>query len=235
MAKEKHFLKIEVHTLPNGYSLDVDGTGYMYYHEIDLIAGFMARVGLSETNYMDRGSILSALMSAMIGDAYSDAVTTLKQRVGLLTTQYTTTIERMDKAIDYVTQAEKQIDSMLGRVKALEEQIKGTEQIHIDNKKIVEDTKVKLSSIEKKADKVMDSLANSATIMRAMEEANDEIQKKKANEGLKEPDKSGDADGKFAEPAADNKRKGKGGRNKAADAKIVKEIEKKAEKNPNIK
>ena len=234
MAKEKHFLKIEVHTLPNGYSLDVDGTGYMYYNEIDLIAGFMAHVGLSETNYMDRGSILSALMNAMIGDAYSDAVTTLKQRVGLLTTQYTTTIERMDKAIDYVTQAEKQIDSMLGRVKALEEQIKGTEQIHIDNKKIVEDTKLKLASIEKKADKVMDSLANSATIMRAMEEANDAIQKK-ANEGQKEPDKSGDADDKFAEPAADNKRKGKGGRNKAADAKIVKEIEKKAKENPNIK
>ena len=234
MAKEKHFLKIEVHTLPNGYSLDVDGTGYMYYNEIDLIAGFMAHVGLSETNYMDRGSILSALMSAMIGDAYSDAVTTLKQRVGLLTTQYTTTIERMDKAIDYVTQAEKQIDSMLGRVKALEEQIKGTEQIHIDNKKIVEDTKAKLASIEKKADKVMDSLANSATIMRAMEEANDAIQKK-ANEGPKEPDKSGDVDAKFAEPAADNKRKGKGGRNKAADAKIAKEIEKKAKENPNIK
>ena len=234
MAKEKHFLKIEVHTLPNGYSLDVDGTGYMYYNEIDLIAGFMAHVGLSETNYMDRGSIMSALMSAMIGDAYSDAVTTLKQRVGLLTTQYTTTIERMDKAIDYVTQAEKQIDSMLGRVKALEEQIKGTEQIHIDNKKIVEDTKLKLASIEKKADKVMDSLANSATIMRAMEEANDAIQKK-ADEGQKEPDKSGDVDGKSAEPAADNKRKGKGGRNKAADAKIVKEIEKKAKENPNIK
>lgn len=234
MAKEKHFLKIEVHTLPNGYSLDVDGTGYMYYNEIDLIAGFMARVGLSETNYMDRGSILSALMSAMIGDAYSDAVTTLKQRVGLLTTQYTTTIERMDKAIDYVTHAEKQIDSMLGRVKALEEQIMSTEQIHIDNKKIVEDTKLKLASIEKKADKVMDSLANSATIMRAMEEANDAIQKK-VNEGQKEPDKSGDADGKSAEPAADNKRKGKGGRNKAADAKIVKEIEKKAKENPNIK
>ena len=234
MTKEKHFLKIEVHTLPNGYSLDVDGTGYMYYNEIDLIAGFMAHVGLSETNYMDRGSILSALMNAMIGDAYSDAVTTLKQRVGLLTTQYTTTIERMDKAIDYVTQAEKQIDSMLGRVKALEEQIKGTEQIHIDNKKIVEDTKLKLASIEKKADKVMDSLANSATIMKAMEEANDAIQKK-ADEGQKEPDKSGDADAKFAEPAADNKRKGKGGRNKAADAKIVKEIEKKAKENPNIK
>lgn len=234
MAKEKHLLKIEVHTLPNGYSLDVDGTGYMYYNEIDLIAGFMAHVGLSETNYMDRGSILSALMSAMIGDAYSDAVTTLKQRVGLLTTQYTTTIERMDKAIDYVTQAEKQIDSMLGRVKALEEQIKGTEQIHIDNKKIVEDTKVKLASIEKKADKVMDSLANSATIMRAMEEANDAIQKK-ADEGRKEPDKSGNADGKSAETASDNKRKGKGGRNKAADAKIVKEIEKKAKENPNIK
>jgi cysteinyl-tRNA synthetase len=234
MAKEKHFLKIEVHTLPNGYSLDVDGTGYMYYNEIDLIAGFMAHVGLSETNYMDRGSIMSALMSAMIGDAYSDAVTTLKQRVGLLTTQYTTTIERMDKAIDYVTQAEKQIDSILGSVKSLEEQIKGTEQIHIDNKKIVEDTKAKLASIEKKADKVMDSLANSATILRAMEEANDAIQQK-TNEGQKEPDKSGDADGKFAEPAADNKRKGKGGRNKAADAKIVKEIEKKAKENPNIK
>jgi cysteinyl-tRNA synthetase len=188
---------------------------------------------------MEKGTVLSTLFSAMMGDAYADAVTTLKQRVGMLTSQYNTTIDRMDKAIDYVSQAEKTISGFLNRLDTLEQMIKGTESEHVQSKKEVTEIKVRLNEIERKSNKLAESLANSATIMKAMEEANEASKKikktEKADEGQEEPDKSGNADGQSAEPAADNKRKGKGGRNKAADAKIVKEIEKKAKENPNIK
>jgi cysteinyl-tRNA synthetase len=174
-------------------------------------------------------------MAAMLGESYTTAVTTLKQRVGLLTSQYNTTIERMDKAIEYVTSAEKTIDGMIKRIEAIEDQLKGTEAQHAENKKVVDDVKAKLADIDKKADKVMDSLANSATILRAMEEAGEAVKENKADEGQEEPDKSGDTDVQSAEPADDGKRKGKRVSRKDADAKIIKAIAKKAKKNPNIK
>ena len=215
---------IIVKTLPNGYSLTVEGEDFMYFNEVDLLAGFMAHVGLGETKTMEKGCILSSLFAAMMGDAYNDSVTTLKMRVGLLTSKYTTTIERMDTVIEYVTQAEKTITGLLKRLDDIEAEIKGTEKQYADNKKVVESTAKKLEDIEKKNVEVMNALSNTATILQAMEET-----KKKKKGGR--PSKS--------EPAAsdDSKPKGRGrnGRNKDADAAIVKEIEKKSKKNPNIK
>lgn len=233
--KTKDAIQVKVQTYPNGYGLTVNGEEFMYLNPMDLVAGFMAHVGLGEPTQMEKGSILSALMAAMLGESYTTAVTTLKQRVGLLTSQYNTTIERMDKAIEYVTSAEKTIDGMIKRIEAIEDQLKGTEAEHAENKKVVDDVKDKLADIDKKADKVMDSLANSATILRAMEEAGEAVKENKADEGQEEPDKSVDADGQSAEHADDGKRKGKRVSRKDADAKIIKAIAKKAKKNPNIK
>jgi cysteinyl-tRNA synthetase len=227
MAK-KNLSKIEVKTLPNGYALTVDGKEYMYFNEIDLMAGFMGHVGMREVDYADRGTILSSLMSAMLGDTFTDAVATLKQRVSLLSGKYETTLERMDESIAYVNDAQKQIDRMRKDIQQLHDDFKAALN---DNNKIKSETTgafAMLKVIQDKCDKTQNALANIETIVKAKEEA------LKADEG-QEPDKSGDADGQSAEPAADNKRKGKGGRNKAADAKIVKEIEKKAKENPNIK
>ena len=36
MAKE--LMKISVETKPNGYSLDINGTGFFYFNELDLLA-----------------------------------------------------------------------------------------------------------------------------------------------------------------------------------------------------
>lgn len=176
------------------YELHVGGGEFIYYNKVDLLAGFLAHVGMSETSPMDKGTILSGLFSAMMGDAYADAVTTLKQRVGLLTSQYNTTIERMDDAINYVTQAEKQIDGLKSRIKSTEDALKSTESLHAENKKNVGDTNTRLKDIEsrvdalnKHAEEVMNKLVNILTTYQAIEEAK---KNEVAEEGAEKPSKS---------------------------------------------
>jgi predicted nuclease with TOPRIM domain len=224
MAK-KDLAKINLSTLPNGYALTVDGKEYMYFNEIDLMAGFMGHVGMREVDYADRGTILSSLMSAMLGDTFTTAVATLKQRVSLLSGKYETTMEKMDDAIAYVNDAQKQISRLEKDIQNLQD---GFKEALNENNQLKSDTAsafTMIKEIQKKCDKAQNTLANIETVMKAKEEA---------DEG-QESDKSGDADGKSAEPADDTKQKGKKGSRKDKDAKIIEAIEKKAKKNPNIK
>lgn len=189
--KEKTMISLQ--TVTNGYTLSVDGNEFMYYNEIDLLAGFLAHVGIGETTPMEKGTILSSLFSAMLGGAYADAVTTLKQRVALLTSQYTTTIDRMDKAIDYVTQAENQIEGMMNRVKAMENAIKATDMTQATTKRDVSDANNrmtmimgKVAELDERAEKVFDKLTNILNVQQAIEKSKEE---KPADEGG-EPSKS---------------------------------------------
>lgn len=222
MAK-KEKMTLTVKTVPNGYTLKVDDQEFMYFNEIDLLAGFLSHVGMGETNSMEKGTILSSLFSAMMGDAYADAVTTLKQRVGLLTSQYTTTIERMDKAIDYVTQAEMQIKGFMNRIKATEDAMKSTELMHADTKKEVGATNTRMTMIENRvcdinkfAEEINNKLTNIMTAHKVLEEAKNG---KTAEEGAEKPSKSGD-----------DKKKGHATRKERDEA-----ILEKAKKNKDIK
>lgn len=183
--KTKDSMQISLQTHPNGYGLTVNGEKFMYLNLVDLMAGFMAHVGLGFETQMEKGTILSSLMAAMLGDAYTDAVTTLKQRVGLLTSQYTTTIEQMDKAIDYVAQAEKTISGLTARIENIETNLKATEVDHAKNKKAVDDVAKTIVEIDKKAENVFNSLSNSATIIKAMEEAGKAAEDNKGKKGKK--------------------------------------------------
>lgn len=221
---------------PKSYELNVGGGEFLYYNKVDLLAGFLAHVGMSETNPMDKGTILSGLFSAMLGDAYADAVTTLKQRVGLLTSQYNTTITRMDDAIDYVTQAEKQIDGFKARIKATEDTLKSAELLHAENKKDVGTTNARLKTIEdrvnelnKQAEKVFDKLTNILTVQKAIEDAkNAEKGKKTKKADTAKGDKKTSKDEK---PSGEEKKSSR----KTRDEKIIAAIEKKAAKNKDIK
>ena len=223
--KEK--LNLLLQTVPNGYTLKVDDQEFMYYNEVDLLAGFLTHVGMSYNTPMDKGTILSSLFSAMLGDAYADAVTTLKQRIGLLTSQYNTTITRMDDAIDYVTNAEKQIEGLGKRIKATDESMKATELLHANNKKEVGATNTRLTMIEtrvdelsKRADEVFNKLTNILTAQQAIEDAK---KGKAAKEGGDKPSKSEESDGT-------NKKEGRQSRRERDEA-----ILEKAKKNKDIK
>ena len=204
--KTKDSMQIKVQTLPNGYSLDVNGVGFMYHSVVDLLAGFMEHVGLGETNAMDKGTILSSLMSAMLGEAYNDAVTLLKQRIGLLSNQYATTIDRMDKSIEFVNLAEKTISNLVSRIEAVETEMRSAEHQHAQNKKGAEELRLKIVTLEHRQADLSEQLADSATIMKAMDDAGKAI--------------------------AGNKKKGTSKKKDDAEAK---KIEQKAKTNPNIK
>ena len=62
-------LAILLRTMVNGYSLDVNGEGYMYFDIPSLLEGFMVRVGLERLEEMTREEIKEMLESLRDGSA----------------------------------------------------------------------------------------------------------------------------------------------------------------------
>ena len=233
--KEKTKLALE--TVPNGYALRVDEQEFMYFNKIDLLAGFLAHVGMEETSSMDKGTVLSTLFAAMMGEAYTDAVTTLKQRVALLASQYTTTIENMDRAIENAAQSEKQINGMMHRLKLIEDSIRATDALYAANKKEVADTSTHIAGIEtrleelsKQADAVFDKLTNILNVQQTIEEAKKDEKPKKA-EKKRDENTANEKSVKNEKPAEKVKKSSR----QIRDEKIMAAIEEKAKKNKNIK
>ena len=68
MTRKKKLKRIEVRTLPNGYSLDFDGAhanGFMYYSADKLLEGFMIHIGLKMTEQLDMDTMQDFITTAM--------------------------------------------------------------------------------------------------------------------------------------------------------------------------
>ena len=63
MEKEK--VDIEITTVPNGYTLTVNGVGYMYYDVEPLIEGFICHVGAQKSSFMEKEE-LKELVNAIL-------------------------------------------------------------------------------------------------------------------------------------------------------------------------
>lgn len=163
--KTRDAMQITVQTHPNGYGLTVNGNEFMYFNEVDLLAGFMAHVGLGETQNMERGTILSSLMSAMLGDAYANCVSLLKQRVGLLTSQINGSIERMDRAVNFVNDTEAVVKGFQRRLDNIGFQLKATEADYEINKKEVDRFRKALVSLDVKAQTLTKSFEDSGALL----------------------------------------------------------------------
>jgi hypothetical protein len=57
-------MRITLATVPNGYSLDVDGVGYMYYDTTSLIEGIIYHIGLHQKKFADDETIKALLTVA---------------------------------------------------------------------------------------------------------------------------------------------------------------------------
>ena len=67
--QEQKRLVILLRTMVNGYSLDVNGEGYMYFDIPSLLEGFMVRVGLERLEEMTMEEIKAMLQSLRDGSA----------------------------------------------------------------------------------------------------------------------------------------------------------------------
>lgn len=79
--------KITIKTLPNGYSLDVEGLhpgGFLYFNEMELLAGFITHVGLHEENPMESTKMLRIMFQTIIGQEYVEAADNMMRTVAEL-------------------------------------------------------------------------------------------------------------------------------------------------------
>lgn len=226
METKKVLTPIRLETTPNGYNLVINNEGFMYFNEIDLLAGFMLRVGMGDTRQMDRGSIISALFSAMMGDAYTNAITMMRQRVSVITHQVEDTVERMDQSIVYATTAGDVIEGLKKQIATVKDLISSTTDSQAKVSSDVVAARNEIKEVMKKVEGVMKQLGNANTII--------ENRKKKA-EGQSADAVSTQAAGQSADAAAKPAAaRTRGGRRKN-DAVVQAELERQAAENPNIK
>ena len=68
-AKEQKRLVILLRTMVNGYSLEVNGEGYMYFNAQSLLEGFLVHIGLERLEAMTKEEIRDMLNSLKDGSA----------------------------------------------------------------------------------------------------------------------------------------------------------------------
>ena len=68
-AKEKKRLAILLRTMVNGYALEVNNEGYMYFNAQSLLEGFMVHVGLERLETMTKEEIRDMLDALKDGSA----------------------------------------------------------------------------------------------------------------------------------------------------------------------
>jgi hypothetical protein len=100
--------KVKVETAPNGYSLDVDGNGYMYFTLAELVEGFFTHVGLGIVDYCEEQTMRD-LMTAWAtwpkeGDAIK-AVGGLEAKVQALEQAHQRDLRNIDTLKSRMTQA----------------------------------------------------------------------------------------------------------------------------------
>ena len=76
--------KITIQTLPNGYSLDVEGLhpgGFMYHNEMELLIGFITRIGFHESEPLESTQMLRIMFQTIIGQEYSEVADSMMQSI----------------------------------------------------------------------------------------------------------------------------------------------------------
>ena len=135
MAK-KELIDINIHKLPNGYSLTVGTQEYMYYNPMDLLAGFMVHVGLQQTEYMEKGNILTMLFQLLVGEQWEDNVNAMYGRINDMDSRLTFTLNRLEKTAKLGERLEPRINEIDETISNLTESV--TKQKDINRKTLMD-------------------------------------------------------------------------------------------------
>ena len=95
--------KVRVETAPNGYSLDVDGNGYMYFTLAELVEGFFTHVGLGIVDYCDEQTMRDLMTACATWPKEGDAIREIGEK---------------QKTIDSLDQAHKRALRVIAQIKA---------------------------------------------------------------------------------------------------------------------
>ena len=137
MAKSE-LQKISVKTLPNGYELKANGHEYMYFNIMDLLAGLMVHVGLQETDFMEKGNILTMLFQTMIGQEWEKNIAAMRNRIKDMEEKVTKTLSHLEQTAATGDRLEPKIEDLNEQVKKLQNSI---EKQKTDNNRALMDVR----------------------------------------------------------------------------------------------
>ena len=129
MAK-KELIDINIHKLPNGYSLTVGSQEYMYHNPMDLLAGFMVHVGLQQTEYMEKGNILTMLFQLLVGEQWEDNVNAMYGKINDMDSRLTGTLNRLEKTAKIGDKLEPRVNEIDETITTLSEGIAKQKEIN---------------------------------------------------------------------------------------------------------
>lgn len=113
--------KLDVHDVPNGWTMNYNGHEFMYFTKADLVAGFLTRFGAELTEDMDRGSILNSLFNIMLGERYARDIDRLNDTVARLQTKYNERLDQMSGELNVMREAIAKHKEMKKNVKEIAE------------------------------------------------------------------------------------------------------------------
>lgn len=105
----------------NSYELVIDGEEFLYFNELDLLAGFIARIGSGNTKGMDKTMMLNTLFNVLIGEEYAKKMDQLKNTVDRLEARYSERILKLEHETAKVTAAIEKHDKLEKSIKTIEE------------------------------------------------------------------------------------------------------------------
>ena len=155
MAKS-NLQKVSVSTLPNGYSLKVDGQDYMYFNMMDLLAGFMVHIGLQENDYMDKGNILTMLFQTMIGQEWEKNITAMRSRIKDMEERLNKTLSHLEATANTGDRMEPRINELNEAIKKLQDDI---DKQKAENRKALMDVRETSSTAKRESKTLKDCIA----------------------------------------------------------------------------
>ena len=168
--------KISVSTLPNGYSLKIDGQDYLYFNMMELLAGFMVHVGLQDTDYMDKGNILTMLFQTMIGQEWEKNITSMRSRIKDMEDNLGRTIAHLEQTAKVGDRLEPRINELNETIRSLNENI---EKQKAENRKALMDVRETSQTAKSTSAEFKKETKTMKECISKLNKASDEIKKMK--------------------------------------------------------
>ena len=158
--------KIEISTVKNGYTLDVDGKGYMYFNVGDLLAGILAHIGMGIKEPMEEKEILEVLFGALIGSEYAQKIAKMRDSIIKLEGELHEKIERVNKVINRLREYENIAENLNDRIDRVRADMREVENQNKEDKKLAAELTKAADSLQTKTNQLKEEIKTARQVLR---------------------------------------------------------------------
>jgi chromosome segregation ATPase len=161
-------VKIEVHTVKNGYTLDVEGhnNGYMYFTAEELLMGIIAHVGLDEKKPLSKEATLHVLFNALIGSEYAQKIEGMRDNILKLEGELRDKLDRVTKIISRLREYEEIAENLNDRIDRVRVDMRDVENQNKEDKKLASELTKMADTLQTKTNQLKEEMKTARQVLR---------------------------------------------------------------------